>query len=343
MQIGHRPSFTVQRACISRMIFSGSKVMAFSISPACHGDHRLHCQSRPKRGFPCGSPKFMPSQFLFLGRRRIPTNWSSGRPSWGMRPWRLADHNTWPASCGPCGGKQAGINPVGGNRPRTLHRLSSCQPIGCVRPAARIITEGCRRANKGACRLAFDDLARHAEGLLGCVLPEPGGGAQFRRALSAYRELFGDRCYLAASLHYGPDDARRLAELCALARLARVPLVASGAVRYHAAERQALQDVLTAVRHRTTVAGAAEHLFANAERYLKPPEQVAALFAGAADAVHRTLEIAGRIGFARELRCGILRNWRRGAGSGRRTAGRRACENAIRGIAMFRGHSMSCC
>ena len=46
-------------------------------------------------------------------------------------------------------------------------------------------------------------------------------------------------------------------------------------------ERQPLGDVLTAIRLGCTVAAAGEHLFANAERHLKPPEEMAALFAAA--------------------------------------------------------------
>ncbi len=162
----------------------------------------------------------------------------------------------------------------------------------------RLITEGRRRVEKGQCLLRMEDLAGHADGVLACVVPEVKITARFRRDLEAYRELFGDRCYLVGSLHYGPDDRRRLAELVDTARKGRVPLVASGAVRYHVAERQALQDVLTAVRHHGTVAEVTEHLFANAERYLKTPEEMRALFADAPDAVRRTLEIADRIDFS---------------------------------------------
>ena len=162
----------------------------------------------------------------------------------------------------------------------------------------RLITEGRRRAEKGECLIYFDDVVDHADGLLACVVPEMEITSRFRRDLSEYRNLFGDRCYLAGALHYGPDDCRRLDELSKVARKARVPLVATGAVRYHVPERQALQDVLTAVRHHGTVAEVTEHLYANAERYLKSPEQMEALFADAPDAVHRTLEIADRIEFS---------------------------------------------
>ena len=162
----------------------------------------------------------------------------------------------------------------------------------------RLITEGRRRVEKGQCLLRMEDLGDHADGVLACVVPEAKITAKFRRDLEDYRNLFGDRCYLVGSLHYGPDDRRRLAELVDTARRGRLPLVASGAVRYHVAERQALQDVLTAVRHHGTVADVTEHLFANAERYLKTPEEMRALFADAPDALRRTLEITDRIEFS---------------------------------------------
>ncbi len=95
--------------------------------------------------------------------------------------------------------------------------------------------------------------------------------------LAPFRALFGDRCYLLAELFKGPDDVERLADLVALARKARVALVAAGDVHYHARARLALQNVLTAIRLGTTVEAAGEHLFPNAERYLKSPEEMAEL------------------------------------------------------------------
>ena len=171
---------------------------------------------------------------------------------------------------------------------------------------ARLITEGRRRAEKGECRLRFDDIAQHAEGLLAgvdcklknanCKLqiadaaawkPEQFSICQFsicnlpplHTLLSLPRGLLGDRCYLLAELHHGPDDRQELERLVELSRRVGVPLAAAGDVHYHVPERQALCDVLTAIRHGCTVAAAGEHLFANAERHLKPPEEMAALFA----------------------------------------------------------------
>ncbi|MHB8898419.1 MAG: error-prone DNA polymerase [Thermoguttaceae bacterium] len=162
----------------------------------------------------------------------------------------------------------------------------------------RLLTDGRRRAEKGQCLLRFEDLLSGVEGILACVVPGEAITPRFCRNLADCRNLFGDRCYLAASLHYGPDDRSRLAELDAVARKGRVPLVATGAVRYHVPQRQALQDVLTAVRHHGTVAQVTEHLFANAERYLKSPGQMEHLFADAPGAFRRTLEIADRVRFS---------------------------------------------
>ncbi|OHB85063.1 MAG: hypothetical protein A2V98_25690 [Planctomycetes bacterium RBG_16_64_12] len=53
-----------------------------------------------------------------------------------------------------------------------------------------------------------------------------------------------------------------------------------------------MHDVLVAVRHGTTVDEARGHLFSNAERHLKTPEEMAAAFARAPEAVRRTVEIA---------------------------------------------------
>jgi error-prone DNA polymerase len=197
---------------------------------------------------------------------------------------------------------------------------------------ARLLTVGKRRAAKGECQLAFDDLAEHGEGLLACVLEESRVGqasldsrgptmsdqgkrqkAEGRneenhrdtlhlyhgtKTLRDYRELFGDRCYALAELHYGPDDKKKLVQRIDEARRSGVPSVAANDVRYHVPQRRALEDVLTAVRAGTTVAEACDLLFANAERYLKSREELAAIFADAPDCLRRTLEVADRCAFS---------------------------------------------
>ena len=67
---------------------------------------------------------------------------------------------------------------------------------------------------------------------------------------------------------------------------------------YHLPERRPLQDVLTCIREGCTIAEAGFRLAANAERHLKPPQEMARLFRGHQDAVARSLEIVERCRFS---------------------------------------------
>ncbi len=163
---------------------------------------------------------------------------------------------------------------------------------------ARLLTIGHTRAPKGECHLQLDDVAAHAEGLLACVPLAPWADSPGDASLAVYREIFGDRAYALAELHHGPDDARRLEMMLRQARRQRLPLAAANDVHYHAPERRPLQDVLTAIRVGRPVAEITELLFANAERHLKSPEEMAATFARAPQTLARTIEIADRSTFS---------------------------------------------
>ncbi len=117
-------------------------------------------------------------------------------------------------------------------------------------------------------------------------------------SLHDYRDTFGDRCYALAELHCGTDDQLALEQMQLTAREACMPLVASNGVRYHHPDRRFLFDVVTAIHEGCTVAALGEAMLPNAERYLKTPEQMAALFAVCPDVVARTVEVAERCTFS---------------------------------------------
>jgi error-prone DNA polymerase len=163
----------------------------------------------------------------------------------------------------------------------------------------RLLTIGNRRAAKGQCDLSFDDLAEYAVGLLAIVLPprRPDDPA-FGERLRGLARLYSGRCYLAATALFRGDDTRRLAQLDHLAARAGAPLVATNDVHYHAPHRRALHDVLTAIRLGCTVDELGFRRFANAERHLKPPEEMARLFRRHPRAIDRTVEIVERCNFS---------------------------------------------
>lgn len=85
--------------------------------------------------------------------------------------------------------------------------------------------------------------------------------------------------HLAACYYYRGDDLARIERLDMLARANGLSLLATNDVLYHAPERRPLHDVMTAIRHKTTVAAAGHLLEANAERHLKSPDEMVQLFA----------------------------------------------------------------
>jgi error-prone DNA polymerase len=158
---------------------------------------------------------------------------------------------------------------------------------------SRLLTLGKMRAPKGECFIARADVLAHAEGMLFLLLSPDRRDESFLRELRAWRGgLARGQLYLAASHRYQGDDGRRLRWLAGLAEAEGVPLVATNDVLYHGAGRRALADVMTCIRHHTTIDEAGWRLSANAERHLKPAIEMVRLFRDHPDAVARSLEIA---------------------------------------------------
>jgi len=202
----------------------------------------------------------------------------------------------------------------------------------------RLLTVGNRRAKKGECTLYLDDLFAHAEGLELIVMaapswPPPGtfvpgvsrpstsvirckngdvdarhkaghdeqkSRAELQQLLAQLTEAAPERVRLAASMLYRGSDRARLAALAEIAQHARVPLIAVNDVLYHHPDRRELQDVLTAIREHVTIDEAGRLLAVNAERHLKPPEEMARLFRDAPEAIVETRRLSEALTFSLE-------------------------------------------
>ncbi|HEY2131576.1 MAG TPA: error-prone DNA polymerase [Acetobacteraceae bacterium] len=162
----------------------------------------------------------------------------------------------------------------------------------------RLLSIGKLRAPKGECVLNFADLADHAEGQVAIAVPPIVLDWAFAGALDRLAGIFPGSLHLAASRLYTADDAARLRELAALAAACRAELVATNDVLYHIPERRPLQDVMTCIRLKTTIATAGLALHPNAERHLKSPAEMARLFHAHPQAVARTQNIVARCRFS---------------------------------------------
>ncbi len=161
----------------------------------------------------------------------------------------------------------------------------------------RLLTLGQRRAKKGECHLILHDLTAHAEGQLMLVVPPAKLAPAFETCLRDLADNHRDQVWLLASRPYGAQDLKRLAKLDALARRCGAPMVASNDVLYHGPERRTLQDVMTCIREGCTITDAGLRLEANAERHLKPADEMIRLFKEYPESVARTVEIAERVTF----------------------------------------------
>ena len=167
-----------------------------------------------------------------------------------------------------------------------------------------LLTVGNRRTEKGLCHLYRNDVYEHAKGIQFIVLPpdtlnelfdfEPS----FHSALQEYRDVLGDRCYLAGCRYYRGDDAKQLFRLQELSKRLQLPMVATNDVHYHHPVRRQLQDVLTCIREKCTIYNAGYLLHPNAERYMKGAAEMERLFRQYPGAIRRTQEIAESCGFS---------------------------------------------
>jgi error-prone DNA polymerase len=111
------------------------------------------------------------------------------------------------------------------------------------------------------------------------------------------RELFPGRFFIELQHHLRPEDGALVQAIAALAARLDVPYVATNSVAYVDRADAHLCDVLTCVKYKTALANAGTLLRPNAEFYLKPPEQMAQLFAAYPHALTATLDITERCTF----------------------------------------------
>lgn len=155
----------------------------------------------------------------------------------------------------------------------------------------RLITLGRRRVGKGGFALSFDDIS-DARGLFAIYV-----GAPDLSRLGRLRDVFGDRLALGIARNLLPDDRACIEDAEAAAGRMGIPLVATGGVLMHAAERKPLQDILTCVRLGLRLDRAGRRLLPNGSAHLRSASAMAALFSDHPEAVAESVRIADLCAF----------------------------------------------
>jgi len=184
----------------------------------------------------------------------------------------------------------------------------------CTREASRVVPG--RRTDLGFTRDRHLNVPKSTIADLGAANLEPltpvspksrltvvmDSGLRLRRPrndkLHRLASIAPGRVRLAAAMLYGGNDRARLAKRAVLARVAGVPLIAVNDVHYHHPDRRQLADVLTCIREHVTIDKAGRKLAVNAERFLKPPEEMARLFHDVPEAIAETQRLSEALTFS---------------------------------------------
>jgi error-prone DNA polymerase len=163
-----------------------------------------------------------------------------------------------------------------------------------------LLTVGNLRAEKGECHLYKADVYDHQKGIQFIIVPPDELNARFdydddfKSHVAEFRANFDQALYMAATRSYSGDDAKRLARLAQFG----IPMAAVGDVHYHETNRRELQDILTCIREKCTIHTAGFRLHANAERFIKPVDELYRLFRDYPQEIDHALKIADACRFS---------------------------------------------
>ncbi len=163
-----------------------------------------------------------------------------------------------------------------------------------------------------------DDLAEFSNGLV-CLTGNEhgplaaalacGGIEQARLAVEQLIRIFGrDNVYVELQRHFHREEEARNQAAVEIARSLGLALLATNGVSYaapargvgdgsHAISEREVLDVFTCLRNHRTLDTAGRLLARNGERYLKPPQEMARLFADLPQAIAATEELSSRLEF----------------------------------------------
>lgn len=179
-----------------------------------------------------------------------------------------------------------------------LSLLAYPTDIAAYARLTELLTTGNRRAPKGECYLWLDDVCAFSKGQIFALLPDTLPQAYLHDEENMVSEIRGiaerlnTKTYVAMSYGYEGQDVRQLHAAAHTAGSAGLPILAAGNVAYHTPKRRVIADVLTCIKHHKRITEAGYLTAQNAERYLKPADEMARLFEAFPSAIKNTLAVA---------------------------------------------------
>lgn len=165
------------------------------------------------------------------------------------------------------------------------------------RRLSRLLTLGHQGRSKDECRIGWNELEEHAQGLT--VLLQ-GDERLTPKILDRVRGLIGpdpERLWVDVSRHLDRRLQQNTRYAIDLAETYRIPIIATGDVRCALPKERQLLDALVCLRDKTTLDGAGRRLLSNGEHHLKAPEAMAHRFKDQPEWIRATRTVAERCAF----------------------------------------------
>ncbi|MDP3772998.1 MAG: error-prone DNA polymerase, partial [Gemmatimonadales bacterium] len=176
---------------------------------------------------------------------------------------------------------------------------------GGYRNLSRLVTAA-RSGDRGAPAVSWFDVERHAAGLFcltGCPFGEvpqrlaKGDDAGARECLGRLAEVFGGNVAVECWDHALAEERALIPRLIALAGSLDLAWLVTNDVHYATPKGRIVHDVLTCLRHRTTLDQAGTLLRPNGQWYLKRPEKTAHHWRHYPEGLAATRDVAERCAF----------------------------------------------
>jgi len=189
---------------------------------------------------------------------------------------------------------------------RTTHLVLLAETREGYRNISALVTRARMDSPRGQPSVPWALVTRHVGGvtaLTGCPrgwvpqLLAEGKPADAWTAATELRDVFGDHLAIECWDHRLPEERTLVRQLRPLAARLGVPWVVTTNAHYATPDARAIHDVLTALRHGTTLDGLGTRLRPNAEWALQAPARLAQRWRGAEEGLRATVAIAARCEF----------------------------------------------
>ncbi|WP_298268328.1 DNA polymerase III subunit alpha [Geobacter sp.] len=199
----------------------------------------------------------------------------------------------------------------GGEAGAGYHLLLLCENLTGYKNLSKLVSIGFKDGFYYKPRIDKEVLSQHAEGLIclsACLkgevayLCERGKMEEALEVARWYADLFPDRYYIELQENTLPEQEKANKGLLEVARELSLPLVATNDCHYLNREDARAHEVLLCIQTGKTMNDASRMRFSADEFYVKTPEEMAAAFHYAPEAITNTVKIAERCNLELDLK-----------------------------------------